>query len=135
MSAVKNAPLNKKSSSHTDTRLSMRAAREAQNGLSATLANVRATKDGLTELDAQARLQREGYNEVAHDKPPHAIVQFLQALNNPFIYVLLTLGGISFFTDCWLPMQEGEDADPTKVIIIMTMVLLSSLLRFWQEHR
>ncbi|MCF5319859.1 magnesium-translocating P-type ATPase, partial [Pseudomonas simiae] len=135
MSAVKNTPLHKKNGTDADTKLSMRAAREAHNGLSATLANVRATQDGLTELDACGRLQREGYNEVAHDKPPHAIVQFLQALNNPFIYVLLTLGGISFFTDCWLPMQEGEEADPTKVIIIMTMVLLSSLLRFWQEHR
>ena len=107
MSAVKNPPLHKKNGTDADTKLSMRAAREAHNGLSATLANVRATQDGLTELDASARLQREGYNEVAHDKPPHAIVQFLQALNNPFIYVLLTLGGISFFTDCWLPMQEG----------------------------
>ena len=135
MSAVKNAPLKQKTRSDADTKLSMRAAREAHNGLSATLANVRATQDGLTELDAAARLQREGYNEVAHDKPPHAIVQFLQALNNPFIYVLLTLGAISFFTDCWLPMQAGEEVDPTKVIIIMTMVLLSSLLRFWQEHR
>lgn len=90
MSAVKNTPLHKKNGTDTDTKLSMRAAREAQNGLQATLANVRATQDGLTELDASARLQREGYNEVAHDKPPHAIVQFLQALNNPFIYVLLT---------------------------------------------
>ncbi|TLG88022.1 hypothetical protein FEM54_28135, partial [Pseudomonas edaphica] len=70
MSAVKNTPLHKKNGTDTDTKLSMRAAREAQNGLSATLANVRATQDGLTELDASARLQREGYNEVAHDKPP-----------------------------------------------------------------
>ncbi|WP_269139361.1 cation-transporting P-type ATPase, partial [Pseudomonas fluorescens] len=135
MSAVKNTPLHKKNGTAADTRLSMRAAREAHNGLAATLANVRATQDGLTELDASARLQREGYNEVAHDKPPHAIVQFLQALNNPFIYVLLTLGGISFVTDYWLPLQAGEEVDLTKVIIIMTMVLLSSLLRFWQEHR
>lgn len=135
MSAVKNTPLHKKNGTTPDTKLSMRAAREAHNGLAATLANVRATQDGLTELDASARLQREGYNEVAHDKPPHAVIQFLQALNNPFIYVLLTLGGISFVTDCWLPMQDGEEADPTKVVIIMTMVLLSSLLRFWQEHR
>ena len=113
----------------------MRAAREAHNGLSATLANVRATLDGLTELDATARLQQQGHNEVAHDKPPHAFIQFLQALNNPFIYVLLTLGAISFVTDYWLPLQAGEEVDLTKVIIIMTMVLLSSLLRFWQEHR
>ncbi|KAA0943369.1 magnesium-translocating P-type ATPase [Pseudomonas sp. ANT_H14] len=135
MSAIKTTPLPNKNSTNTDTKLSMRAAREAQNGLSTTLANVRASKDGLTELDASARLQREGYNEVAHDKPPHAFVQFLQALNNPFIYVLLTLAGISFVTDYWLPLQAGEEVDLTKVIIIMTMVMLSSLLRFWQEHR
>ena len=135
MSAVKKPPQHKKNRTDADTRLSMRAAREAHNGLSATLANVRATQDGLTELDAAARLQRQGHNEVAHDKPPHAIVQFLQALNNPFIYVLLTLGAISFVTDYWLPLQAGEEIDLTKVIIIMTMVLLSSLLRFWQEHR
>ncbi|WP_259699497.1 cation-transporting P-type ATPase, partial [Pseudomonas fluorescens] len=110
-----------------DTKLSMRAAREAQNGLAVTLANVKTSADGLTELDAEGRLQREGFNEVAHDKPPHAIVQFLQALNNPFIYVLLALAGISFVTDYWLPLQAGEEVDLTKVIIIMTMVSLSSL--------
>ncbi|MBJ2177704.1 magnesium-translocating P-type ATPase [Pseudomonas veronii] len=135
MSAVKKPPQPNKKRTDADTRLSMRAAREAHNGLSATLANVRATLDGLTELDATARLQRQGHNEVAHDKPPHAFIQFLQALNNPFIYVLLTLGAISFVTDYWLPLQAGEEVDLTKVIIIMTMVLLSSLLRFWQEHR
>ncbi|NWD71275.1 magnesium-translocating P-type ATPase [Pseudomonas gingeri] len=118
-----------------DTKLSMRAARESQHTLSATLSNVNASRDGLTELDAAGRLQREGFNEVAHDKPPHALVQFLQALNNPFIYVLLILAGISFFTDFWLAERAGEEGDLTKVIIIMTMVTLSSTLRFWQEHR
>jgi Mg2+-importing ATPase len=64
-------------------------------------------------------------------------VQLLRALHNPFIYVLLTLAAISFVTDYWLPLRAGQtdDADLTKVIIIMTMVSLSSLLRFWQEYR
>ncbi|WP_338524961.1 magnesium-translocating P-type ATPase [Pseudomonas batumici] len=118
-----------------DTKLSMRAARESQHTLATTLSNVKASRDGLTELDAAGRLQREGFNEVAHDKPPHALIQFLQALNNPFIYVLLILAGISFFTDFWLAERAGEEGDLTKVIIIMTMVTLSSTLRFWQEHR
>ncbi|APC18922.1 magnesium-translocating P-type ATPase [Pseudomonas frederiksbergensis] len=135
MTLVKDPRKHAQGATSDDTKLSMRAAREAQNGLAVTLANVKASADGLTELDAEGRLQREGFNEVAHDKPPHAIVQFLQALNNPFIYVLLTLAGISFVTDYWLPLQAGEEVDLTKVIIIMTMVSLSSLLRFWQEHR
>ena len=47
MSAVKKPPQHKKNRTDADTRLSMRAAREAHNGLSATLANVRATQDEI----------------------------------------------------------------------------------------
>ncbi|WP_095131718.1 magnesium-translocating P-type ATPase [Pseudomonas sp. Irchel s3h14] len=137
MTLVKTAKKTAQGASNDNAKLSMRAAREAQNGLAITLTNLNATADGLTELEAQGRLARNGHNEVAHDKPPHALIQLLKALNNPFIYVLLTLAGISFFTDYWLPISNGEadDADLTKVIIIMTMVSLSSLLRFWQEYR
>ena len=128
---------NTRSKAGEDTRLSMRAAREARNGLAVTLANLDASERGLTEHEAAKRLQRDGANQVAHDKPQPALVQLLKALHNPFIYVLLTLAGISFVTDYWLPVRAGdlEDADLTKVIIIMTMVSLSSLLRFWQEYR
>ena len=50
MSAVKTTQLPNKNSTGADIKLSMRAAREAQNGLSATLANVRATKDTINAL-------------------------------------------------------------------------------------
>ncbi|MEN5254382.1 magnesium-translocating P-type ATPase [Pseudomonas protegens] len=129
-------PTSRNTSATSDSnKLSMRAAREAQNGLAVTLANVNSTTAGLTELDAEGRLQRDGHNEVAHDRPPHALVQLLQAFNNPFIYVLMTLTGISFFTDFWLPLQAGEETDLTGVIIVLVMVLTSGLMRFWQEHR
>ena len=128
---------NTRSKAGDDARLSMRAAREARNGLAVTLANLDASELGLTEHEAAKRLQHDGANQVAHDKPQPALMQLLKALHNPFIYVLLTLAGISFVTDYWLPVRAGdlEDADLTKVIIIMTMVSLSSLLRFWQEYR
>ncbi|MBA1202188.1 magnesium-translocating P-type ATPase [Pseudomonas capeferrum] len=124
-------------STHRTARLSMRAAREARNALGVTLANLDASVHGLHEREAGKRLIRDGVNEVAHDKAPPAWLQLLKALHNPFIYVLLTLAGISFVTDYWLPVNAGEvdEADLTKVIIIMTMVSLSSLLRFWQEYR
>ena len=128
---------NTRSKAGDDARLSMRAAREARNGLAVTLANLDASELGLTEHEAAKRLQHDGANQVAHDKPQPALMQLLKALHNPFIYVLLTLAGISFVTDYWLPVRAGdlEEADLTKVIIIMTMVSLSSLLRFWQEYR
>ncbi|MFJ2446901.1 magnesium-translocating P-type ATPase [Pseudomonas sp. NPDC087626] len=135
MNTVKTAKKVLKGSPRDAGKLSMRAAREAQNGLAVTLANLKTSSVGLTELDAEGRLLRDGSNEVAHDQPPHALVQVLKAFNNPFIYVLLTLTVISFITDFWIPLRDGEDTDLTGVIIVLVMVLASGLMRFWQEYR
>jgi Mg2+-importing ATPase len=119
-----------------DARLSMRAAREARNGLAVTLANLDASELGLTEHEAAKRLQRDGANEVAHDNRNRPWCNCSRRCTT-FIYVLLTLAAISFVTDYWLPLRAGDldDLDLTKVIIILTMVSVSGLLRFWQEYR
>ncbi|MGN6770474.1 MAG: magnesium-translocating P-type ATPase [Rhizobiaceae bacterium] len=118
-----------------DRKLSMRAVREAQNAIETTLANFKGHPDGLTVAEAADRLAKDGPNEVAHDKPPHVFVQFLLAFRNPFIAVLMVLAAISTVTDIVLPLRAGEEADYMGVTIILTMVVLSALLRFWQEYR
>jgi Mg2+-importing ATPase len=100
-----------------------------------TLVRLRSDALGLSEREAEARLDVYGRNQVEHDKAPPALLQLLQAFNNPFIYVLMALALVSFFTDFWLPLRNGEETDLTGVIIIVTMVTLSGLLRFWQEFR
>lgn len=100
-----------------------------------TLLRLRSDALGLVEREAEARLQIYGRNQVEHGKAPPALVQLIQAFNNPFIYVLLALALVSFFTDYWMPLRHGEETDLTGVIIIVTMVTLSGLLRFWQEFR
>ncbi|MGN2497170.1 magnesium-translocating P-type ATPase [Serratia nevei] len=110
-------------------------AQEATNSIAQTLANLKCNRNGLTQDDADERLEQFGANQVAHDKAPHALVQLIKAFNNPFIFVLMVLAAISFFTDYWLPRQSGEETELTGVIIILTMVTLSGLLRFWQEYR
>jgi Mg2+-importing ATPase len=110
-------------------------AQEAKNSVDQTLANLKCNRNGLTQDDAVERLQQYGVNQVAHEKAPHALVQLFAAFNNPFIYVLMVLAAISFFTDYWLPARRGEETDLTGVIIILVMVSLSGLLRFWQEYR
>ncbi|WP_413511694.1 magnesium-translocating P-type ATPase [Myroides odoratus] len=91
--------------------------------------------DGLLESDATIRLQTYGLNSVALEKVPSLLIQLVQAFKNPFILVLFVLAIISFFTDCWLPKSQGEETELAGVIIIVTMMLLSGLLRFWQELR
>ncbi|MDF7671478.1 magnesium-translocating P-type ATPase [Orbaceae bacterium ESL0721] len=90
---------------------------------------------GLTHAEAENRLEQYGKNEVAREKVPSALHQLLLAFKNPFIFVLLILAIVSFFTDYYLPLKSGEETDSTAIIIIITMVLLSGLLRFWQEYR
>ncbi|CNH08426.1 Mg(2+) transport ATPase protein B [Yersinia aldovae] len=125
----------KTGTSHSNNKKPFVIAQEARNSLDQTLSKLNANLTGLTEEDARERLELYGINEVAHEKAPPVLIQLLAAFNNPFIFVLMILAAISFFTDYWLPLQKGEETDLVGVSIIVTMVLISGLLRFWQEYR
>ncbi|QCP49184.1 magnesium-translocating P-type ATPase [Trinickia violacea] len=112
---------------------SARVASEAGNSIEDTLLHTQSSLDGLVEADAERRLKSAGPNEVAHDKPPHALIQLLHAFRNPFVIVLLVLAGISYCTDIYF--AAPGDRDWTGVSILLTMVTVSSLLRFVQEYR
>jgi P-type Mg2+ transporter len=102
--------------------LAARAARLASHSIGESLANLEA----LVELDAVERLAVDGPNEVAHEKPPHWLVQLLTCFKNPFIIVLVTLAIIQYVT-------SPDDLRP--IIIIGVMVAISVGLQFWQEYR
>lgn len=114
-------------------KLSSRVLDEADKSLEYTLTAVRGNIDGLTATEAANRLIQFGPNEVTHDKPPHALIQLLQAFKNPFVMVLIVLGLVSYVMD--VLMAEPGDEGWVKVIILGVMVGLSGLLRFWQEYR
>ncbi|WEN15234.1 magnesium-translocating P-type ATPase [Rhodanobacter sp. AS-Z3] len=92
----------------------------------ALLAELDSSSKGLDAEQIETRLQRDGVNEVAHEKPPHWSMQLLHAFKNPFIIVLLVLAGVQLFTD------KGDLTGP---IIIGVMVGISVLLSFTQEYR
>ncbi len=100
-----------------------------------TLKLLDATVHGLTREHVADRQKRFGPNEIATKKAPSAILQWIMAFNNPFIYVLMALTGVSFITDYWIPYRAGETPDLTSVIIMSCMILFSTLLRFIQEFR
>jgi Mg2+-importing ATPase len=81
---------------------------------------------GLDEAAIAERLDRDGINEVGHEKPPHWSVQLLHAFRNPFIIVLLVLAVVQIVT---------EPSDFTGPVIIAVMVGISVLLSFSQEFR
>ncbi|SJN13439.1 Mg(2+) transport ATPase, P-type [Leucobacter sp. 7(1)] len=114
-----------------DTRLLEQATVASADG---ALALVNSERRGLTREDAQARLAKWGPNVVRHTRPSAPIVQYLRTLMNPFILILIGLVAVMFVTDVLLADPE-EGADWIGVITISTMVLVSSIMRFWQEFR
>jgi len=86
---------------------------------------------GLSEKQVEDKLDIFGLNEIAHEKAAPWYRQLLDAFVNPFIVVLVIIGIVSLITDVVIA-KPGEE-DYTSVIILSIMVLLSSILRFWQE--
>ncbi|MCW7991762.1 magnesium ABC transporter ATPase, partial [Streptomyces platensis subsp. clarensis] len=64
-------------------------------------------------------------NTVAQERAPRWYVQLAKAYANPFIAVLVFLAAVMYWQD---------PADPG-VVILSVMVLISGVLRFWQEYR
>ena len=101
-------------------------AQEAFQTNEALLASLDTTLSGLDEEQIEDRLNRDGSNEVSHEKPPHWTRQLLRTFKNPFIIVLLILAVVQVF------ITPDDLSGP---IIIAVMVSISVLLSFSQEYR
>ena len=101
-------------------KLSSRVLDEADKSLEYTLTAVRGNIDGLTATEAANRLIQFGPNEVTHDKPPHALIQLLQAFKNPFVMVLIALG-LALFVEVGRRFFVGAEPIGLAMIIVMLM--------------
>ncbi|MFI5188290.1 MAG: HAD-IC family P-type ATPase, partial [Chitinophagales bacterium] len=89
--------------------------------------------EGLTPGDVEERQELYGLNEISHEKAPAWYIQLLHAFITPFNGVLFFVAVISLITDVWL--VGPDEKDYKTVTLLSIMVLLSSLIRFWQEFR
>ena len=80
--------------------------------------------DGLSEAQASAIRERVGLNEVGHEKPLPWWMHLWHCYSNPFSLLLTVLAVVSYVT-----------SDMKATLVIGSMVVLSTLLRFWQEGK
>ncbi|WP_199100108.1 magnesium-translocating P-type ATPase [Dyella sp. ASV21] len=106
--------------------LRVAVAQEAFRHNEALFAALDTSAAGLNEEQIAERLDRDGVNEVSHERPPHWTKQLLHAFMNPFIVVLLVLACVQLATD------HTNLTGPT---IISVMVFISVFLSFTQEYR
>ena len=87
------------------------------------LQNLQTTTSGLTSEEAEKRLKKYGSNLLKPEKRSSATFLLLGQFKSPVTLILIFAGGLSFFL--------GDQVD---ALIILVIILLSSLLGFWQER-
>ena len=127
--ARKNARARERHYKEAGDRLALAAMLDANT----LLKKLKTARDGLNE--AQIRTSRDlfGSNVITRGKKQSLFSRLVGAFINPFTAILLGLAAVSACTD--IVWAEPGEANPKTVIIIMTMVMISGLLRFVQEAR
>jgi Mg2+-importing ATPase len=80
------------------------------------------TRDGLSSREAGERLLRFGPNRISPKRRTDDLTLFLAQFKSPIILILISAAILSFFLH-----------DPVDTLIILTIVLISGCLGFWQE--
>lgn len=91
------------------------------------------SESGLDIDQVEERQQEFGDNEVVHEQAPAWYVQLFQAFINPFIGILIVIATISFIMD--VALANPGSRDYKTVLVVLVMVILSSIIRFWQEFQ
>ncbi len=81
-------------------------------------------QQGLSEKEALKRTKQYGFNEITNKKKISPILEFLSYFKNPLVLILIIAAVTSGFT--------GEIKG---AFIILSIVLLSIVLDFYQEHK
>lgn len=104
--------------------LNRRLVEQARTDLNEILTQLETSAQGLDELQAKTKLQIHGPNKVEHDRPLPWWRHLWLSYNNPFNLLLTVLAAVSFFT-----------GDMQGTVVIGIMVVLATLIRFFQERR
>jgi P-type Mg2+ transporter len=94
----------------------------------AVLQRLNTTANGLTEAEAETRLQQFGPNEVAQEKKHSWLYRLWIAALNPLVILLTILAIITFAT-------AEETSDYVGGSVMAAMVILGLSLRFLQETK
>ena len=85
--------------------------------------------DGLSEEDANSRLQEHGQNKLSEKPPKSPIILFLEQFKSILVVILLIAAGVS----AYLAILENEPL--TDTYVILTILILNAILGFVQEYR
>lgn len=100
-------------------------------GLDELFKDLKTSQHGLTSQAAEDSKEKFGENVVSSEKKASVAKRVFNSFINPFTVVLIILAVFSTLTE----VVFSDDKNPSTVIIMCTMILLSGVLRFIQETR
>ena len=89
------------------------------------------SEKGLSNKEANSRIQNLGLNEIKKSKPKKWYNYFLKSLFAPFNCILLGIICILLYTDVYLSNPPSY----ANIIVILILVFASTLLDFFEEFR
>lgn len=95
----------------------------------AVLNHLKSDRNGISQNEAQTRLEQNGKNRLEAAKPKSLFTRFLEQLADPMIIILIVAALISGV----LAVIENESF--TDVIIILAVVLINAVLGVYQESK
>lgn len=93
------------------------------------------SSDGLSEVEAEARLAHHGPNRLPSPKKKSDLVRVLEQFKNPLVLTLLAAAAIAVVVGVTTSSQEGFLARFGDAVAILLIVILNAFLGFYQERR
>ncbi|MCL2860283.1 MAG: magnesium-translocating P-type ATPase [Oscillospiraceae bacterium] len=86
---------------------------------------------GLSQANIENKLDEYGYNIISSGKKESILFKFITAFINPLNLILFAVAVTTFFTD----VVFSDTPSYLSVIIILSIILISSLIGFFQEQK
>ena len=126
-------PFTKSGSGNLDVSTKKKLSEVSQNNSDVFLSILSSNIEGISEEQVGERQKEFGLNEIHHEKAPSWFAQLLHSFIFPFNAVLMIIAIITYLTD--VLFSNAEEKDYKTIILLSVMILLSSLIRFWQEFK
>lgn len=104
--------------------------------ISEVFSDVSSSESGLSQKEAELRLEKNGRNKLNEGKKIPTWKRFLSQLGDPMIIILIVAAAISGITEIGESLAAGHGIPiPTDTIIILAVVLINSILGVYQESK
>jgi Ca2+-transporting ATPase len=92
-------------------------------------------EEGLSQKEAQRRLEEYGPNVLEETKGPSPVTMFLSQFKEPLVIILIFAAIISLVVNFYVNLALETHEPPLDAVVIMIIVIINAILGFTQEYR